>query len=79
MLRVRHFLGTSENAVRTQVIAALIAYLLLRAAQATQDAATGPLLFARLVRANIVHSQPLDVLLKPRLRPASAPGQGMLL
>jgi len=37
-LKIRHFLGTSENAVRIQLFVALIAYLLLRAAQAGQTA-----------------------------------------
>lgn len=66
VLRVRHYLGTSENAVRAQLAAALIAYLLLRAAQATQEAVTSPLLFARLVRANLMHRRPLHALLAPQ-------------
>jgi IS4 transposase len=37
-LRIRKFVGTSENAVRLQIAAALIAFLLLRLAQATQRA-----------------------------------------
>ena len=32
-LRIRHFLGTGENAVRIQIAVALIAFLLLRLAQ----------------------------------------------
>ena len=32
-LKIRHFLGTSENAVRIQIVTALIAYLPLRLAQ----------------------------------------------
>ena len=32
-LKIRHFLGTSENAVRVQIAVALIAFLILRAAQ----------------------------------------------
>ena len=35
-LRIRHFLGTSENAIRIQIFVALIAYILIRMAQATQ-------------------------------------------
>lgn len=61
-LRIRHFLGASENAVRIQVFVALIAYLLLRAAQATQNAIKQPLAFARLVRLNIMHRRPIDAL-----------------
>ncbi len=36
-LKIRRFLGTSENAVRIQIAVALIAFLLLRLAQAAQD------------------------------------------
>jgi IS4 transposase len=54
-LKIRHFLGTGENAVRTQIAVALIAFLLLRLAQATQSAVQTPLAFARLVRANLMH------------------------
>ena len=64
-LRITHFLGTSENAVRIQIIAALIAHMLLRLAQATQTAVTGPITFARLVRANLMHRRRLDRLLTP--------------
>ena len=35
-LKITHFLGTSENAVRIQIAVALIAFLLLRLAQAAQ-------------------------------------------
>ena len=35
-LRIPHFLGTTENAVRIQIAVALIAFLLLRLAQAIQ-------------------------------------------
>ena len=61
-LKLRHFLGASENAVRTQIYVALIAHLLLRAAQATQKAVTQPLAFARLVRLNLMHRRPIDAL-----------------
>jgi len=64
-LKVRHFLGTSENAVRIQLFVALIAYLLLRAAQATQTAIRQPLAFARLVRLNIMHRRPINALQSP--------------
>ena len=64
-LRINHFLGTSENAVRIQLIVALIAHMLLRLAQATQTAVQSPLTFARLVRANLMHRRRLDRLLTP--------------
>lgn len=62
-LRIRHFLGTSENAVRIQVAAALIAFLLLRIAQASQHCIKSPLAFARLVRINLMHRRRIDRLL----------------
>jgi len=64
MLRIKRFLGTSENAIRIQIAVALIAFLLLRLAQATQEAITSPLTFARLVRANLMHRRQLSRLLE---------------
>jgi IS4 transposase len=64
-LRITRFIGVSENAVRIQIAIALIAFLLLRLAQATQKALHSPLEFARLVRANLMHQRPIDRLLKP--------------
>ena len=54
-LRIHHFVGTSENAVRIQIAVALIAYLLLSLAHAAQKTIKGPLAFARLVRNNLMH------------------------
>jgi hypothetical protein len=68
-LKIRHFVGNSENAVRIQITVALIAFVLLRLAQATQDAIKSPLTFARLVRANLMHRRPIDQLLPPETRP----------
>jgi len=64
-LKIRHFLGTSQNAVRIQIAVALIAYLLLRLAQADQKTVPSPLAFARLVRANLMHRRRTDRLLTP--------------
>lgn len=63
-LKIRHFLGNSENAVRIQIAVALIAYLLLRLAHADQKAVAQPLAFARLVRANLMHRKRIDRLLE---------------
>jgi IS4 transposase len=63
-LKIRRFLGTSENAVAIQIAVALIAFLLLRLAQAAQKTITSPLAFARLVRANLMHRRRLDRLLE---------------
>jgi hypothetical protein len=62
-LRITHFIGVSENAVRIQIAVALIAFLLLRMAQATQSLVRSPLEFARLIRANLMHRRPIDRLL----------------
>lgn len=62
-LKIKRFVGTSENAVRIQIAVALIAFLLLRLAQATQNAVKSPLVFARLVRANLMHRKRIDRLI----------------
>jgi hypothetical protein len=62
-LKIRRFLGTSENAVRIQIAVALIAFLLLRLAQAAQKIVHSPLAFARLVRTNLMHRKRIDRLL----------------
>lgn len=62
-LKIRHFLGASENAVRIQVAVALIAFLILRLAQQAAKTVKSPLAFARLARANLMHRRPLDALL----------------
>jgi len=64
-LKIRHFLGASENAVRIQIAVALIAYLLLRLAQGDQTAVKGALDFARLVRTNLMHRKRIDRLIQP--------------
>ncbi|MBX4993869.1 IS4 family transposase [Rhizobium binae] len=74
-LKIRHFLGNSENAVRIQIAVALIAYLLLQMAKADQTTVTSPLAFARLVRANLMHRRRIDRLLQPAGRPPHSPHQ----
>jgi hypothetical protein len=64
-LRIRHFFGTSENAVRIQIAVAFIAFLLLRLAQQACPITKSPLTFARLVRSNLMHRRNIDRLLAP--------------
>jgi Transposase DDE domain/Domain of unknown function (DUF4372) len=64
-LKITRFVGTSENAVRIQIAVALIAFLLLRLAQAIHKAVPSPLIFARLIRANLMHRRTMDDLLHP--------------
>jgi hypothetical protein len=75
VLKIRRFLGTSENAVAIQIAVALIAFLLLRLAQAAQKTITSPLAFARLVRANLMHRRRLDRLLDTEPPPILNPNQ----
>jgi IS4 transposase len=74
-LRIRRFIGVSENAVRIQIAVALIAFLILRMAQAAQKVVHSPLDFARLVRANLMHRRPIDRLLEPPQPPTINPNQ----
>jgi IS4 transposase len=64
-LKITRFIGTSENAVRVQIAIALIAFLLLRLAQAAQKAILSPIVFSRLIRANLMHRRAIDNLLEP--------------
>jgi IS4 transposase len=66
-LKITRFVGTSENAVRIQIAVALIAFLLLRLAQAAQKNIKSPIVFARLIRTNLMHRRPIDDLLHPPL------------
>lgn len=74
-LRIKHFLGVSENAVRIQIAVALIAFLILRMAQAAQKAVYTPLAFARLLRANLMHRRRIDRLLEPEQPMPTNPNQ----
>ncbi len=64
-LKIKHFLGTSENAVKIQIYVALIAFLILRDAHNAQNAISRPQAFARLVRLNIMHRRQLQALRDP--------------
>jgi transposase len=77
-LKIRHFIGRSENAARIQIAVALIAFLLLRLAQAAAKITSGPLAFARLVRANLMHRRPLDSLADPHRPSLYDPRQASL-
>lgn len=72
-LKITHFFGTSENAVRIQIAVALITFLLLRLAQDTTRIVASPLAFARLIRANLMDRRPITELLKPPARSQPPP------
>lgn len=74
-LKIRTFLGRSENPVRIQIAVALIAFLILRLAQQTQNAIKSPIAFARLIRTNIMHRRPINSLDRPQPPPIKCPNQ----
>ena len=69
-LKIKRFLGTSEHAVKLQILTALIAYLLLRLAQGALPARASLHHLARLVKVNLMHRKTLTDLLHP---PPAAP------
>ena len=67
-LRITHLIGRSENAVRIQIAAALIAFLLLHLLRKMTQVQHSFLELVRLVRANLMHRKDLT-----RLRQIQAP------
>ena len=83
-LKLRHFFGTSENAVRIQIAVALIAFVLIKLAHDALKSGTESLTqFGRLIRAMVLHRIPLDQLAgkpEPHERgPTQSHAQGWLL
>jgi IS4 transposase len=73
-LRIKKFLGTSENAIKLQIIAALIAFLLLRISHKAILTTVSLQHFTRLVRANLLHRKSICELLHPpppKLQPSN--------
>ena len=69
-LKIKHFLGVSENAVKIQIYVALIAFLILRTAHNAQKTIPRPQAFARLVRLNIMHRRSLlNIKDRPQIPP----------
>ncbi len=71
-LKISHFVGISENAVRIQITVALIAFMLLRLAHEANPIVKSPLAFARLIRANLMHRRVIATLLKEAPPPPDA-------
>jgi len=70
-LNIRKFLGTNENAIRLQIIAGMIAYLLLRIAARLNRVTMLPLRFAELVAQRLFMRQPIiDIHKPPPVNPA---------
>ena len=64
-LKIRSFLGRSENAVRLQLLAAMIAFLLLRIAASLSRRDLLPIRFADLARSSLFVRKPLSHIDKP--------------
>jgi putative transposase len=64
-LKLRSFLGRSENAVRLQTLAAMVAFLLLRIAQRLNRVALTPLRFAELIGQSLFQRKPIARIDKP--------------
>jgi len=67
-LKLRHFFGTSDNAVSIQITVALIAFVLIKLAHGTQSAIESLTRFGRLIRANVLHRKSISQL-RPRHQP----------
>ena len=70
-LKIRTFLGRSENAILLQLFAAMIAYLLLRIAARDSRSRLLALRFADLVRTRLFERRPVATIDTPPLRPSS--------
>jgi IS4 transposase len=64
-LRLRKFLGNNENAIRLQILAAMIAYLLLHIAARLHRITLPPLRFAELVGQRLFLRRPIAKIDKP--------------
>ena len=64
-LKLQHFLGSSKNAITLQVIAALIAYLLVRLAQLRARTVLSMQATYRLIATALMQRRSLDALLHP--------------
>jgi hypothetical protein len=76
-LKISHFFGTSENAVRIQIAVALVAFLLLRLAHDANKIVQSPLAFTRLIQANLMHRRLIADLLAPSSPPIPTPQQNI--
>lgn len=74
-LRLTRFLGTTWNAVRTQIYTALIAWLLVRMTAVAHGVTLRTTTFLNLVTQNLMHRRPIDSLDTPRPPPPSDPRQ----
>ena len=72
-LKLRKFLGRSENAIRLQILAAMIAYLLLRIATRESRVIMQAIRFAGLIAASLFIRKPVsDIDRPPKVNPSLA-------
>jgi IS4 transposase len=74
-LKIGHFFGTSENAVRIQITVALIAFVLLRLAHDATQIVSSSLTFARLIRTSLMDRRAITDLLRSPPRSERQPEQ----
>ncbi len=68
-LKIKRFMGTSENAVRIQIYVALIAFLLIKMVFKTNNITGTITTFTRLLRLNLMQKRPINTLEKPPNKP----------
>jgi hypothetical protein len=68
-LRISKFIGTSENAIRTQIAVAFIAYLLVRLVQSKQDKPVPASNVLTIIRTHLFVRRPLAQMLDPTRKP----------
>lgn len=78
-LRLQRFLGSRRNAVTLQILAALIAFLLVRLAQLRGRTALSAQAAFRLISAALMQRRSLDALLHPPPEPIPAPSSGQFV
>ncbi len=72
-LKICRFMGSSENAIRSQIAVAFIAYLLVRMLQAAQPQTYAAALVLLIVRTHLFVRRAISELLDPRHPPPPRP------
>ncbi len=72
-LKITRFMGTSENAIRSQIAVAFIAYILVRMVQLDQPGGYAAAAILLIVRSNLFVRRTLTELLDPRRTPPPKP------
>jgi transposase len=72
-LKISRFIGASENAVRIQIACALIAYLLIRIAQASHATSSASSTLLSLVRHNLFQRRSFQSLFQALTKPPQVP------